>query len=358
VPGADVREHTGLPLAPFTTLQVGGPARRLVQATAEEHVVAAVRAADEAGEKVLVLGGGSNVVVSDAGVDATVVRVNTRGVQARADGDVVEVTVAAGEPWDDLVARAVGQGWSGLEFLSGVPGLTGATPIQNVGAYGQEVSETIRHVRVYDRRTGQVGTMSPSECRFAYRQSVFKGDDRYVVLVVTFALPARALSAPVRYAEVARALGVDTGSRVPLTAARQTVLALRRGKGMVLDAGDPDTCSVGSFFTNPVLDPDALTALERRVAERLGPDVGFPRFPAADGAVKASAAWLIERAGFPKGYGTGPARISTKHTLALTNTGGATAADVLVLAREIRDGVRASFGVTLVNEPVLVGLTL
>jgi UDP-N-acetylmuramate dehydrogenase len=356
-----VRDLSGVPLAPFTTLHVGGPARRLLEAATADALVEAVRACDAAGEPVLVLGGGSNVVVADAGVDATVVRVTSRGVDVArdaADPGHVHVTAAAGEPWDDLVARSVGEGWSGLECLSGIPGLTGATPLQNVGAYGQEVAETITGVRVHDRQAGAERVLTPAECRFTYRHSALKGTDRYVVLAVTFRLAEEPLSAPLRYAETARALGVGTGARVPLSRARAAVLGLRRGKGMVLDPADPDTSSVGSFFTNPLLDPDSLAALERRVAERLGPDVTFPRFPAEDGRVKTSAAWLIERAGFGRGHGTGPARISTKHTLALTNRGQAKADDVLALAREVRDGVRDAFGVTLVNEPVLVGLTL
>ncbi|MBO0891510.1 MAG: UDP-N-acetylmuramate dehydrogenase [Acidothermales bacterium] len=332
-------------IAPYTTLRVGGPAARFVECTEQDELVAAVTAADETAEPVLVLGGGSNLVVCDDGFDGTVVRVLTTGEEVRADGDLLHVTWQAGEPWDDLVARCVDEGIAGVEFLSGIPGLAGATPIQNVGAYGQEVAEAIEAVRVLDRRTGRVVTLTPDECRFSYRGSAFKGDDRYVVLAVTFGLRRSGESSPVRYAEVARTLGVEEGTRVPLAAAREVVLGLRGGKGMVLMEDDHDTWSAGSFFTNPL-----VTA---HVAATLPSDA--PRWQAADGRVKVSAAWLIERSGFGKGYGAGFAKISTKHTLALTNRGGATASDVLALAREVRDGVRAAFGVELTPEPILVG---
>lgn len=352
-----MRELTGVPLADHTTLRLGGPARRLVEAETAAEVVEAVTAADHAGEPVLVLGGGSNLVVADAGFDGVVVRVAARGVSVDRSGDRLAVRVAAGEPWDPLVDRAVAEGWAGVEALSGIPGLTGATPIQNVGAYGQEVSETVASVEVLDRTTGGVGVLGPEECGFRYRSSVFKGHDRYVVLAVTFALEPEARSRPVRYTELARVLGVEVGARAPLADVREAVLSLRRGKGMVLDPDDPDTVSAGSFFTNPVLTRAQLADLERAVASRLGPQASFPRWPDADGGVKTSAAWLIERAGFGKGHGGGLARVSSKHTLALTNRGGTTA-DLLALAREVRDGVRLAFGVELVPEPVLVGCRL
>lgn len=353
-----MRDLSGIPLAPLTTLRVGGPARRLVEVTTADETVEAVRAADAAGGPMLVLGGGSNVVVSDAGFDGTVVHVLSRGVDVRRGGDRVELTVQAGEPWDDLVAYTVDEGWSGLECLSGVPGLAGATPIQNVGAYGQEVAQTISLVRVYDRHRRIMADMSPDECRFTYRHSVLKGTDRYVVLAVRFALTEEPLARPVRYSELAAGLGVAVGERAPLGDVRDAVLGLRRRKGMVIDPSDADTRSVGSFFTNPVLPADEFAALEHRASARLGVEVSLPRFPAPSGSVKTSAAWLIEHAGFGKGYGDGAARISTKHTLALTNRGGAKAEDVLALARLVRDGVRDAFGVELVNEPVLVGAAL
>jgi UDP-N-acetylmuramate dehydrogenase len=333
----------------------------VVVETADE-LVDAVREVDDADEPLLVLGGGSNLVLPDAGFDGTVVKVATRGVTVDSADSCggASVVVAAGEPWDDLVARAVGEEWSGIEALSGIPGSTGATPIQNVGAYGQEVAQTVARVRVWDRTEQRVRTMTNLDCRFTYRHSVFKGTDRYVVIDVMFQLVIASLSRPVAYADLASQLGVAVGDRVPLTEARQAVLAQRTRRGMVLDPDDHDTWSCGSFFTNTVLPEDEFALLVERVAARLGPDATTPpRFPDAAGRVKTSAAWLIERAGFGKGFGTpGPATLSTKHTLAVTNRGGARATDVLALAREVRDGVRDAFGVTLVNEPVVLGEVL
>ncbi|KWX03782.1 UDP-N-acetylenolpyruvoylglucosamine reductase [Carbonactinospora thermoautotrophica] len=357
-----MREETDVPLSTLTTLRLGGPARRLVTAETEQEVIEAVTTADRAGEPLLILGGGSNVVVSDDGFDGTVLRIATTGIEREQLDDGLCLGIQAGVNWDDFVQTAIEHGLAGVECLSGIPGLAGATPIQNVGAYGQEVAQTITWVKVLDRRTGEVVRMPREACGFRYRDSVFKRNpDRYVVLEVWFRFDppsARPLSAPIRYAEVARALDVELGDRVPLQEARAAVLGLRRRKGMVLDPQDHDTWSAGSFFTNPILAAAEFAELEKRVAERLGPGVTPPRYPEADGRVKTSAAWLIERAGFPKGYGDGPARISTKHTLALTNRGGATTEDLLALAREVRDGVRAAFGVELVNEPVLVGVKL
>lgn len=264
------------------------------------------------------------------------------------------VTVAAGEPWDGVVARTLAEGWSGLECLSGIPGSAGATPIQNVGAYGQEVAERITAVRALDRRTGAIVVMAPGDCGFGYRASVFKHSDRWIVLSVDFSLAVSTRSAPIRYAELATALGVDIGERADTSKVREAVLGLRTGKGMVLDAGDPDTWSVGSFFTNPILDGAAFVRFQDR-AEGLG---GAPAWPGVDGTVKTSAAWLIERAGFAKGYAYRGVAISGKHTLALTNRGTGTTADLLTLAREIRDGVRDRFGVELRPEPVLVNCEL
>jgi UDP-N-acetylmuramate dehydrogenase len=342
-------------LAAYTTLRLGGPARRFVEAVTADELVDEIRMADRRGEPVLVLGGGSNLVISDDGFAGTVVHVATRGVDALGAG---VLRAQAGEEWEPFVDRCVGAGLAGVECLSGIPGRLGATPIQNVGAYGQDVSETIIEVRVYDRGADTIVSLDRAACGFTYRNSTFKGSDRYVVLDVTFALEESAESAPIKYAELARVLGVAPGARVPLADARGAVLGLRRRKGMVIDPADPDTHSAGSFFTNPILDGDQLTDLEKRVAERLGGDARFPRYPESDGRTKTSAAWLIEQAGFGKGHGHGPARISTKHTLALTNPGGARTADLLDLAREVRDGVRAAFGVELVNEPVLVGVRL
>jgi len=344
-------------LADYTTVRLGGPARGFVRAGTESELVEAVRAADENGEPVLILGGGSNLVVADDGFDGTVIQVATQGVR-RGDGPGV-LTVAAGEDWDGFVARTVAEGLAGLECLSGIPGLAGATPIQNVGAYGQEVAETVTRVRVYDRQAGDVLDVPGEQCGFGYRTSRFRGTDRFVVLSVTFALAVQARSVPVRYAELAATLGVSPGEQVDGTEARSAVIELRQRKGMVIDPADPDTRSVGSFFVNPVLDAAALAAVEAAALVTCGPDVRVPTFGAGDGLVKVPAAWLIERAGFGKGYNPGDgARISTKHTLALVNSGSASTAALMTLAREIRDGVQAAFGVTLAPEPVLVGVTL
>ena len=345
-----------LPLSGFTTLRTGGPANRVVVAETDAQLMEAVSAADAAGEAITILGGGSNVVVSDDGLPGTVVLVRTRGIDVSVDScSGAWVTVAAGEPWDELVARAVAEEWSGVEALSGIPGLTGGTPIQNVGAYGQEVADTIARVTAYDRETSRTEVIPAGDCGFGYRTSRFKSDPgRYVVLSVTFQLPLGSMSAPIGYAELASRLDVAVGDRAPASEVRAAVLDLRRGKGMVLDPADHDTWSVGSFFTNPIVEANQVPE-------------GAPAWPAADGApglvksdlVKTSAAWLVERAGFPRGYPEGgAARLSTKHTLAITNQGSATTGDVVALAREIRNGVRDRFGIELVAEPVLLGCSL
>jgi len=344
-------------LADFTTVRLGGPARAFVRAETEDELTDAVRKADAAGERVLILGGGSNLVVADEGFDGTVIQVATRGVVR--DGAPGELTVAAGEEWDGVVARTVAAGLAGLECLSGIPGLTGATPMQNVGAYGQEVSDTITRVRVWDRDAARVLELPAAECGFGYRTSRFRGSPRYVVLSVTFALAVQARSAPVRYAELAAALGVAPGDQVDAAEARAAVIELRQRKGMVVDPADPDTRSAGSFFLNPVLDATAFAGVEAAARTRCGAGTRVPRYDAGDGLVKVPAAWLIERSGFTKGYHPGDgARISAKHTLALVNAGAASTAALLALAREIRDGVHAAFGVTLTPEPILVGVTL
>jgi UDP-N-acetylmuramate dehydrogenase len=318
-----------LPLSDYTTLRLGGPAGRLVEARTDDELLAA--AADD----VLLLAGGSNVVIGDAGFPGTVVRILTRGVER--DGDVLHV--AAGEPWDGLVARAVAEGLAGIECLAGIPGSVGATPIQNVGAYGQEVSDTIMSVRALDRRGGEVVDLAPEQCGFGYRTSRFKREPgAFIVLRVSFALHAGGVPRPIRYGELARAVG----DAPTLRDVREAVLDLRRGKGMVLDPADPDTFSAGSFFTNPILATAAL------------PD-GAPVFPQPDGRIKTSAAWLIEHAGFAKGHGDPDGiAISSKHVLALTNRGHGTTAQLLALAREIQDRVQASSGVRLEPEPVFV----
>ncbi|MEO3974279.1 UDP-N-acetylmuramate dehydrogenase [Streptomyces sp. CAU 1734] len=351
-----MQELHDAPLAPLTTFRLGGPAGRLITAGTDDEVIAAVREADAAGTPLLIIGGGSNLVIGDKGFDGTALRIATRGF--RLDGNRLEL--AAGEVWTDAVARTVEAGLAGLECLAGIPGSAGATPIQNVGAYGQEVSSRITEVVALDRHTGETVTLSNAECEFSYRHSRFKDrPDRYVVLRVRFELEdAGGLSAPIKYAEAARALGAEPGDRRELAAVRSAVLRLRAGKGMVLDPADHDTWSAGSFFTNPILDAEEYAGFLGRVRDRLGDDAVPPAYPAGDGRTKTSAAWLIDRAGFAKGYGNGPARISTKHTLALTNRGGATTEDLLALAREVVAGVHDAFGVTLVNEPVTVGVSL
>nr|WP_296068342.1 UDP-N-acetylmuramate dehydrogenase [uncultured Actinoplanes sp.] len=337
------------PLSAYTTLRLGGPAGTLTVATETDQVVTTVRNAAAAGKPVLVLAGGSNVVIGDAGFPGPVVLVRTRGIRvAETHADSVVLRVAAGEDWDAFVEYAVTNGYSGVECLSGIPGSAGATPIQNVGAYGQEVAHTIVAVHVYDREHDTIRIMPPADCAFAYRRSVFKNNDRYVVLEVDFRLARSDESAPIRYAELARTLGVEAGERVPLRQARDTVLKLRAGKGMVLDPDDRDTWSVGSFFTNPVL-PVAEW-------ERLALDA--PHWPGDDGTVKVPAAWLIEHAGFPKGFAGDGVAISSKHTLALTNRGAGTTIALLDLARAIRDGVRDRFGIDLHPEPVLINCAL
>ncbi|RKN39131.1 UDP-N-acetylmuramate dehydrogenase [Micromonospora endolithica] len=353
-PTTGAEPDTSHRLAHYTTLRLGGPAGRVVTARTADELVRAVR---EITGPVLVLAGGSNVVVGDDGFPGTVVLVRSRGLRVvDEDADTVTVRVEAGEPWDELVARTVANGWSGLECLSGIPGSTGATPIQNVGAYGQEVAETITGVRVYDRVTGATEQIAAADCGFAYRSSIFKYHDRRVVLSVDFRLARSPLSGPVRYAELARALDVEVGDRVPLADARAAVLRLRAGKGMVLDAADPDTWSVGSFFTNPVLDQAGYALLRERAAGIGEP----PAWPGAGDVVKVSAAWLIDKAGFGKGHpGPEGVAISTKHTLALTNRSGtASTAALVALAREIRDGVQSRFAVTLHPEPVLINCTI
>ncbi|PWD50501.1 UDP-N-acetylenolpyruvoylglucosamine reductase [Serinibacter arcticus] len=353
-------------LADLTTLRVGGTVRDYREATSEAELLAAVTEADESGTPLLVLGGGSNVLASDEAFDGVVVRDVRRGLEVRESSACsgADVVVPAGEGWDDLVARAVEEGWSGIEALSGIPGSVGATPVQNVGAYGQEVGDVLAFVRTWDRGTGRIKTFARSELGLGYRTSLLKrsfaGDadgrawgptPRWVVLEVGLQIPHATLSAPVRYAELARTLGVEVGERVPAALVRETVLGLRRGKGMVLDAADHDTWSAGSFFTNPLLTPDESAALPQDA----------PRFPLGDdaGTVKSSAAWLISHAGFERGHGLpGAASLSTKHSLALTNRGDARAEDLLSLAREVRDGVRSAFGVVLEPEPVLVGVSL
>jgi UDP-N-acetylmuramate dehydrogenase len=344
-----MRELTDVPLAPLTTLGIGGLAAHMVDVERESDVVDAERDARARGEPLFVLGGGSNVVVADEGVPGLTMRIALRGMHVSRGGERAVVDVAAGESWDEFVARAVVEGWRGVECMSGIPGLVGATPIQNVGAYGQEVSDTVVGVRVFDREACAFVDMAPSDCGFGYRASVFKRRDRWIVTGVRFVFEVGGDSAPVRYAELAKALSIQDGERASSRVVRDTVLALRRGKGMVLDAGDPDSVSAGSFFVNPIVDAPTLADVEARAGERP------PRFEAGDGRFKLAAAWLVERAGFAKGWGEGRVGVSRKHALALVNRGGANAQELLAVARTIREGVRRRFGVDLEPEPVLVG---
>ncbi len=381
---AGVRTTERVRLADYTTLRLGGHAARFLEAGTEEDLIEAVRAADSEPEPVLVLGGGSNLVVADEGYPGVVVLAACTGLGFVRAGDNIEVTAASGEDWDQLVQQCVAAGLAGVECLSGIPGRAGATPIQNVGAYGQEVAQTITHVGAYDRLTDQVVRLDAAECEFGYRTSMFKrqatasagsgrgargaalnpatATGRFVVLDVTFRLAVSPHSGPVRYGELSRVLGVPEGGQVPLADARGAVLELRRGKGMLLDDGDPDTRSAGSFFTNPIVSARQYADLAARAAANPGGAVAIPHWPEADTRVKLSAAWLIERAGFSRGFRLADdpagARISTKHTLALTNPGGGDTASLIRLARHIRDGVRAAFGVELANEPTLVGVEL
>lgn len=339
-----------VPLAPRTTLGVGGPARRLVRVTSIDELREALRDASAAGDRVLILGGGSNLVVGDAGWDGLAIAMGIEGVDVVEDGEHATVTAGAGVVWDSLVGTLVDASLAGCECLSGIPGLVGATPMQNVGAYGQEVADTIIRVRVLDRASGELVDFTPEQCGFAYRTSVFKGSARWIVVEVEFRLPKSATSRPIKYAELAKSLGVPEGSTAPLGDVRERVIQLRRGKGMVVDAADPDSRSAGSFFMNPLVDPAVVSTLQARLP--VGTVV--PTFAAPDGKTKLSAAWLIERAGFTKGFARGQAAISNKHALALVNRGRATATEVLALAREIQDRVRDKLGIDLHPEPVIV----
>ena len=357
-----VQVRTDAPLAELTTLRVGGRAERLLEVTSAAELVATVRDADDAGRPLLLLGGGSNTIVPDEGWPGDVVLVRTRGIDvvpgpaarpagATAGSDAegvgsgpVLLEVQAGEPWDDLVAHTVEQRLAGMEALSGIPGSTGATPVQNVGAYGQEVAQTIVAVRVYDRRSGTESVLTPAECGFAYRDSLLKQQPgRYVVLTVTFALQPGELSCPVGYAELARRLGVELGERAPLADVRETVLDLRRGKGMVWDEADPDSRSAGSFFTNPIVPVEVADAV-----------VGCPSWPAGDGRRKLSAGWLVEHAGFGRGTRSGHVGTSSRHSLALTTEPGATTAELLAFADRVVAAVQERFGVPLHREPTAV----
>ena len=350
-------------LSQLTTAAVGGPAANFIEARTEAEIIDAVRTADAAGEQVLIIGGGSNLLISDDGFPGTVVRIASEGFTVNAEDSCggVAVVVQAGHNWDALVEHAVLHAWSGIEALAGIPGSTGATPVQNVGAYGADVSQTIAAVRTWDRERNAVQTFTNSELKFGYRDSILKqttvaGSPRYVVLTVEFQLPLGRMSAPIRYAELARSLGVEPGKRAYSNDVRREVLRLRASKGMVLDPADRDTYSTGSFFTNPIVPEDVAAALPE----------GAPRYPAgADGLVKLSAAWLFDQSAFGNGFALEPdsvsggrASLSTKHTLAITNRGSASAADLVAVAREVRAGVVERFGIELHPEPLLIGVAL
>jgi UDP-N-acetylmuramate dehydrogenase len=350
-------------LSDLTTAAVGGPAGKYFEARTEAEIIEAVRAADAAGEQLLIIGGGSNLLISDDGFPGTVLKIASEGFTVNAEDSCggVSVVVQSGHNWDALVQHAVLHAWSGIEALSGIPGATGATPVQNVGAYGADVSQTIAAVRTWDRERNAVKTFTNSELKFGYRDSILKqttvsGSPRYVVLTVEFQLPLGRMSAPIRYAELARVLGVEQGKRAYSNDVRREVLRLRASKGMVLDPADRDTYSTGSFFTNPIVPSSVADGLPENA----------PRYPGgSDGAVKLSAAWLIDNAGFGKGFGLedgsvsgGRASLSTKHTLAITNRGSASASDMVAIAREVRAGVVGRFGIELHPEPLLIGLSL
>ena len=332
-------------LAEYTTLKLGGPAKNFVHAKTEEELIAAIKSADGAGEKVLILGGGSNLLIADAGFDGTVIRVETTGNSYEIDacsGGMLQV--AAGEDWDTFVQFTLSKGLANLETLSGIPGTVGGSPIQNIGAYGHEVSEVIARVRTYDREAGAIKTFTGNECGFGYRTSNFKQNpDRYLILDVTFQLRQGEESLPIQYKELADALGVEIGARANIAKVRETVLALRAKKGMLIESG---IASAGSFFTNPILSVEAAAALP----------AGAPRWPQADGTVKTSAAWLIEHAGVTKGTSHGGAKVSDLHVLALTNSGTAATQEIVELARSIQEKVLAQFNVKLEPEVRFVGL--
>ncbi|MET3804451.1 UDP-N-acetylmuramate dehydrogenase [Nakamurella sp. UYEF19] len=346
-------------LSDLTTLHLGGPAPDLVTVTSAGELAAAMQ--DHQREQVLVLGGGSNLVIADAGVSGPVVRIRIPGITIAADrpDGSVDVTIGAGEDWDGVVAQLVDEGLTGLATLSGIPGSSGATPVQNVGAYGSEIADTLLQVTLFDRTTGEIRVVPAEDLHLGYRSSDLRGTERAVITDITLRLHRR--PTPIRYAELARTLDVHPGDTAPEPVIRQTVLALRRSKGMVIDAGvdDPDTRSAGSFFTNPILDDAEAQRADSAIRGWLGPDVTYPRYQAGEGETKLSAAWLIERAGFGKGFDGpgGRVGVSSKHTLALINRNG-TSADLMALARQIRDGVREAFGVQLRPEPVLLGISL
>jgi len=353
-----IRENT--PLAPFTTLQIGGAARFFAEARSEDDLLDALSFAERQQLPIFILGGGSNLLIADEGFPGLVVRVALEGVAWRNEGEKVLVTAGAGEDWDELVRRCVERDLAGVECLSGIPGSVGGTPVQNVGAYGQEVSETIVSVRVFDRFSGRFVELSDAGCQFSYRASLFNtvARDRYIVLAVTYALKPDGDPA-LRYPDV-KNFFANAAGKPSLEEVRDAVRAIRARKAMLITPDDPDCRSAGSFFKNPVVTLETFARIEVAAKEQglIRDDERAPSFPASEGKVKVPAAWLIERAGFQKGYSRGRVGISSKHTLAIVNRGAATAREVIELAQEIRERVAARFGVSLAPEPVFVGFDL
>lgn len=335
-------------LRDYTSLRVGGEATRFIEVSSEGEIIAAI---EEVGDSpILIIGGGTNILVADSGFDGTVIRVSNNKTESEMDAcSGATLTIGAGSDWDRFVASTITRGFAGLETLSGIPGTVGAAPIQNIGAYGHEVSEFITQVRTYDRQNRAIKTFTNSECEFEYRNSIFKKNPgRYVIISVQFQLRIGQESTPITYLELAKKLGIDQGEKALVTDTRDAVIELRRSKGMVLDRNDRDSWSAGSFFTNPIVTTEVAASLP----------VDAPRWPTSNGLVKVSAAWLIENSGNRKGDTSGGAKISSKHVLALTNAGNATAEDLCTLARQVQLSVRNTFAIELTPEVNLVGVTL
>ena len=335
-------------LRDYTSLRVGGPAKKFVEVGTESEIIAAIEAS--ADTPILIIGGGTNILVADTGFEGTVIRITSHSMQSEIDAcSGATLTIGAGENWDEFVATTLERGFAGLETLSGIPGTVGAAPIQNIGAYGHEVSEFITRVRTYDRQAKSLKTFTNAECDFSYRNSHFKAHPgRYVVLDVQFNLRQGEMTTAITYAELAKKLGIEVGEKAPIAATRTAVLELRGAKGMLLNPSDRDSWSAGSFFTNPIVSKEIAAKLPE----------GAPQWPTSDGMVKTSAAWLIENSGVHKGDSHGGARVSTKHVLALTNAGNATATDIAELAKSAQQSVFEKFGITLEAEVNLVGITL
>lgn len=335
-------------LSQYTSLRVGGPARNIIQVSTESEIINAIKTAGDS--PILILGGGTNVLIADSGFEGTVIRISNNSVQAEVDAcSGATLTIGAGQDWDSFVQISIDSGYAGLETLSGIPGTVGATPIQNIGAYGHEVAEFITRVRTYDRQVKEIRTFTNRECEFTYRNSYFKAHPgRYVIIDVQFQLRIGEISDPITYLELAKKLGIEPGDKATVAETRAAVLELRSNKGMLLDKNDHDSWSAGSFFTNPIITQQAADALPNAA----------PKWPLNDGRVKISAAWLIENSGTHKGDQIGGARVSTKHVLALSNAGDATAADIAQLARKARNQVQDIFGITLEAEVNLIGIEI